>query len=86
MHDTDSRYCQKDGREVTNPARTLNERILETKNDNVRLVASRETFEVAYFGEITKKDKPYYAINKIKEDQNVYSNLKQLLDYLIGNE
>jgi len=49
-------------------------------------VASRETFEVAYFGEITKKDKPYYAINKIKEDQNVYSNLKQLLDYLIGNE
>ncbi len=86
LHDTDSRYCQRDGREVMNPVRTLNERILETRNDNVRLVASRETFEVAYFGEITKKDKPYCAINKIKEDQNVYSNLKQLLDYLIGNE
>lgn len=86
LHDTDLMNIQREGREGRNPAWTVNEHILATKNNNVKLIASKVTFETAYFGENIKKDKPYHAITKIREDQDLYDKLKQLLDYLIWNE
>lgn len=89
LHDTDSKTCTRksDGQRIVNPAWTTNKSILEiTKKSEstITLVASKDTFETAYFDKKLSSEKPYGAIQKIKESSGNYGRIKNLLDYLIG--
>jgi len=85
LHDTDVPKLDNDNK---NPAWTMNLSIKEeidknSKKDNVRLIACKTNFEDALFGQIAKRDKPYNAISKIRDDAPLKQLVKQLLDSLL---
>ena len=85
LHDSD-RPKTKDGK--TNSAWTANERIRDVcKNDNdhsrVRLAASIIDFEYAVFGDSASGEKPYYTVQRIRNDKTSRNKVEELLKYLI---
>jgi putative ATP-dependent endonuclease of OLD family len=90
LHDTDTPKISNGN---NNPAWTINQSILDEVNKNnnsneIRLIACKTDFESALLGGSESRDKPYNAIKKIKEDQNIKYNIKSLFDSLLssGNE
>lgn len=90
LHDSDRPkvHGRKTGTERTNPAWTLNERILDIvnaapKRDRVRLLASVPNFEVAFFGSEAEDEKPYAAYVALQKDGPAKTALIQLLRALV---
>jgi putative ATP-dependent endonuclease of the OLD family len=74
-----------------NPAWTMNENIaIEVSKHHVeievKLCASITNFEIALFEEEVKKDKPFNAIFKIKNDEKFHKQAEKLLDFLLSKE
>ena len=88
LHDSDGPIAIREGKEIANPAWTQNSLILETikkSNAPVRLIASLPTFEMAYFNELAKKEKPYKALENIKDNPDFFQTIKTLLDALLDH-
>ena len=83
LHDTDEMTCERKWKTITNPAWTVNNNILSQRSDKTRLIASKVTFELAYFWSIPWKDKPYSAVLIVKESEEQYEKIKSLLNYLL---
>jgi putative ATP-dependent endonuclease of the OLD family len=89
LHDSDSPKTIRKGAQITNPAWTLNEKIRENIEDQIKaqqvvLIASIPNFEIAYFGEEVKSDKPFNAWNRVKTDPLAYAKAAKLLKALAG--
>ncbi|WP_350977104.1 hypothetical protein [Shewanella sp. AC34-MNA-CIBAN-0136] len=65
------------------PAWTNNGKILAQMTDQSRVVASVINFEDAYFDETIGSDKPENCIKHIKEEIDMYSKIKGLLDGIL---
>lgn len=98
LHDTDSQRCQSrklnksqstnqnkvyDIIEISNPAWTNNLKIQNQMGGNSKVVASLINFEFAYFSEFIDSKKPENSFSKIKNDQEKYNLIKQLLDSIL---
>ena len=86
LHDSDRKKATRKGKEINNPAWSMNFKILEeSKNadDAVRLVASIPNFEGAYFDEELKGDKPYTALSKLKSEDAFRNSVVALFRSLI---
>lgn len=68
---------------IANPAWANNQKIIDRKSDQSRVVASVINFEEAYFAEVVDKEKPENCIEKLKTDPDAYSIIKQLLDGIL---
>lgn len=89
LHDSDRKTANRLGKEITNPAWSLNFKILEeaAKAENtVKLVASIPNFEGAYFDEELKMDKPYTALSKLSSAGNFRDRIETLFRYLITSD
>lgn len=68
---------------MANPAWTNNQKIREQMTEHSRVVASVINFEDAYFDETIGSDKPENCIKHIKDEPEMYSKIKQLLDGIL---
>jgi len=87
LHDSDYPTCLRKEKTITNPAWTNNSRILDEVvkgQGEIKLVSSVPHFEGAYYNDELKNEKPYTAICKIKENEEVRESIKVLLSYLCG--
>jgi len=85
LHDADSPKTTKG---KGNSAWTANTRILDATADgrnagNVRLVASLPDFEGAFSGKKGKDDKPYKALQALREDPKALEMVTELLEALL---
>lgn len=90
LHDSDTPKVFRKGKKITNPAWTLNSKILEEVNNKeshcrVKLLASVTNFENAFLGEKVDKAKPYNALLQLKSDSIVFQNIEKLLCLLISD-
>lgn len=92
LHDSDKPTVvgRKTKKERGNPAWTVNKLIRAgveegMKNGRVRLVASVPNFEEAYFGEEAEDEKPYSALEVMKEDGEMHNRIESLLDALVDS-
>ena len=86
LHDSDKKKAMRQGREITNPAWSMNFKILEESKKSereVHLVASIPNFEGAYFEEELKADKPYTALSKLGDDGAFRDRVETLLKSLV---
>ena len=86
LHDSDSKKAMRKGKEITNPAWSMNFNILEERKNSgrdVRLVASVPNFEGAYFDEELKGDKPYTALSKLGSTGAFRDRVEALLRSLV---
>ncbi|UWE17168.1 hypothetical protein [Herbaspirillum huttiense] len=85
LHDSDTPMAG----DTKNPAWGMNKTILLEKaraaEGRVRHVACLTDFEVALFGKIQKTDKPYNALLKLRENEELQSAVSKLLDSLISD-
>ncbi|MEY4834212.1 MAG: hypothetical protein RI980_327 [Bacteroidota bacterium] len=92
LHDCDRpRITTKAGKEMANPAWGNNPNILEAINSkpdgtSTRLLASLPNFEEAYFGEVAEEEKPYNALIKLEENEDLFNVVETLLKALINFE
>lgn len=75
---------------MVNPAWSNNGKILEAvaaapASAKVRLVASLHNFEAAYFGTSLSKEKPYTAIQELKDDAEHFKTVHALLTALVDH-
>lgn len=81
LHDSD-----KEDNKQSWPA---NKQILDLISDDastqIKLIACKNNFESAFFGNEVIKDKPFNAYKRI-EDETIAAKVTQLLDYLCGND
>ncbi|MBB5438005.1 putative ATP-dependent endonuclease of OLD family [Pedobacter sp. AK017] len=87
LHDSDTPYTKAENK---NPAWGNNPNILEAvaarpEGTKVRLLASLPNFEQAYFNMEVSKEKPYNAINTLKNDEEKFKVVKMLLDGLVDH-
>jgi putative ATP-dependent endonuclease of the OLD family len=85
LHDTDTKILSNGH---ANPAWTINTNIIDGVKccqcpDDISIIACKTNFEKSIFDEEVSKDKPYYAISKIKADEAFKSLVVQLLDALL---
>lgn len=89
LHDSDLPLLKNGNR---NPAWTINQSIFNAVKEapagvKVRLVASKNNFENAFLSDQVKSDKPYNALMKIKEtDEVVYGKIAALLEALLSHD
>jgi len=86
LHDSDKKKTIRQGKQITNPAWSMNFKILKESKDSeqeVRLVASIPNFEGAYFDEELKRDKPYTALSKLGSDSTFRARVEALLRSLV---
>ncbi|MGN6396550.1 MAG: ATP-dependent nuclease [Mucilaginibacter sp.] len=88
LHDSDTKRTIGDR---ANPAWAVNESILKEVNNRpegiqVRLLSSITTFEVAYFNEVAKAEKPYNALRQLTTNDQFFDKVEQLLNCLIDYE
>lgn len=90
LHDADRMkfVVKSSGVEKTNAMWTENENIAAAVDaarqaGRVRLLASIPNFEEAFFGEESKKEKPYAALARLRTDTEARSVIASLLDALI---
>ena len=92
LHDCDKpRITTKSGKEMANPAWGNNPNILNAINSkpegtSTRLLASLPNFEEAYFGEVAEEEKPYNALKKLEENDELFDVVETLLKALINFE
>jgi putative ATP-dependent endonuclease of OLD family len=92
LHDCDRpRITTKAGKEMANPAWGNNPNILEAINSkpdgtSTRLLASLPNFEEASFGEVAEEEKPYNALKKLEENEDLFNVVETLLKALINFE
>lgn len=87
LHDSDKKIAMRQGKAITNPAWSMNFKILEESEnaeDTVRLVASIPNFEGAYFDEELKEDKPYTALAKLSSEGDFRDRVYTLFRSLIN--
>jgi putative ATP-dependent endonuclease of OLD family len=87
LHDSDYQTCLRKGKTITNPAWTNNTKILEEVNKgtgSIKLISSVPHFEGAYYNDELKNEKPYTAIQMIKENQSVFDDVEKVFDNLCG--
>jgi len=85
LHDTDT---PETADKKKNPAWTMNQNILNeirknSKFQQIQLLACKTNFETAIFNKSIDRDKPYNAIEKIKENDDFKAKVKQLFDCLL---
>ena len=85
LHDSDTTTTASG---KANPAWGMNKSIqailaMENAKDAVHLVACCTCFEVAIFGEEVLEEKPYTALERIRNDPDARAKVKQLLDGLL---
>lgn len=85
LHDSDTQQTQSG---KANPAWGMNKSIreicaFENATDAVHLVACCTCFEFALFGEEVREEKPYNALQRIRDDPEARARVKQLLDALL---
>ena len=94
LHDSDTKTAtrKKDGKEqsIANPAWGTNVNILAVVQGApdpkaVRLVASVPNFEKAYFDQAATGEKPYSAIQHLKDDPAKLATVKALLLALVDD-
>jgi putative ATP-dependent endonuclease of OLD family len=90
LHDSDTpkatRKVKGIEQEIVNSAWTMNKAILaETlkAQNNVRLVASVPNFEGAYYNEELKCEKPYVALERLRDNHDIFQKIEKLLDGLL---
>jgi putative ATP-dependent endonuclease of OLD family len=89
LHDSDvPKAVRRDGKEITNPAWTNNQKIRDSLANragtgDVRLVALLTNFENAFFGQSASDDKPYNAWQILKDRPDAAKRVKELLDGLV---
>lgn len=88
LHDSDMPTVKRKEQDVTNPAWTLNSEIFNTAKSQIeagkaRLLASLPNFELAYFGEDARIEKPFTAWERLKKDTNAFEKISALLKTLI---
>lgn len=92
LHDTDTPEIKlKTGQKRVNSAWTANNKILQAVNnapepDKIRLIASLKNFESAFLGRRTKRDKPYQAIQELKNDMGKLKTIYELLIALVDHQ
>lgn len=92
LHDSDTpKAHRKDGTEMTNPAWSNNQKILDAVNEktdgvSVRLVASIGNFEQAYLKDKLNDSKPYSALNEMTKEKGAYDKISTLLKALVDFE
>src|SRR5690606_9624840 len=79
---------RKDGKEITNPAWTNNQKIMDAINEkarnvSVRLIASVINFEEAYLNGEINGSKPYSVLTEMATKKGAYDNISKLLYSLI---
>lgn len=72
--------------ESVNPAWTNNNKILANQSENSRVIASIINFEEAYFDETIGSEKPDNCIKHMKEEDDLYNKIKNLLDGILEIE
>ena len=88
LHDADTEFCDNGNK---NPAWKINQNILDEVNNacsntNINVIACKQCFEDALFGEMISSDKPYNTLTKIKTEVSLRSKIKELLDSLLDFE
>ncbi|EIU1678477.1 AAA family ATPase [Pseudomonas aeruginosa] len=69
--------------EINNPAWTNNSKILDQMSGYSKVAASIVNFEVAYFAETADSGKPENCITKMKDSQEHYDTVKNLIDGIL---
>lgn len=84
LHDADTKtYIDKNGKTKKNSAWTLNEKIKDHSVKDISLVVANLTnFETALLSKERSGDKPYFAVEDIKENNDYYKNVRELLNFL----
>lgn len=87
LHDSDTPTVIRKGKQITNPAWTLNSKILDeiSKKDSnctIKLIASITNFESAFLGDKVDKEKPYNALLNLKSDSVIFQSIEKLLSVL----
>jgi putative ATP-dependent endonuclease of the OLD family len=88
LHDSDMPTTQREGKTVKNGAWSVNESIRSRldapiKFGRARLVASLDHFEAAVFGTSAENEKPYRALEALREDEAARKKVESLLRALI---
>ncbi|RVU01263.1 ATP-dependent endonuclease [Mucilaginibacter limnophilus] len=88
LHDADSPFSINGN---ANPAWKINENILnelslKPEGIKVRLLSSITNFELAYFDEAAKGEKPYNALRQLAENDAFFNTVEQLLLCLIKHD
>lgn len=94
LHDSDVPTCvvkkgKNKGQVRTNPAWTINANILNIIKehpfpDQIGVMASKNTFEVAFLSDACDEDKPYNAITELKSSPETLAVIYFLLKALVG--
>lgn len=83
LHDSDEELTTEGKK---NPAWGMNSTLAKLiDNDKVRVIACKTCFETAIFGIEAKNEKPYNALVKIRESNDIRERVKSLLDYLVNS-
>jgi putative ATP-dependent endonuclease of OLD family len=69
--------------EMTNPAWTNNQKILDQMTEKSRVVASIVNFEVAHLDEAADIEKPENTVSKLRTSDDFYDSIKTLLDSIL---
>lgn len=88
LHDSDTPKVKRKGKEVDNPAWTMNNTIFNSIKvcpSQVRLVTSIPYFEKACFNEEAGREKPYNALQNIRSSEDSFKAVSDLLDSLIDH-
>lgn len=85
LHDTDTQTIANGN---ANPAWTLNSNIINVttaspSGNRINVIACKTNFEKALYDTEVSKDKPYYTVTKLKEDEIFRQKIKQLFDALL---
>lgn len=88
LHDTDTPQAENGN---ANPAWKVNSNIMDAINesqnsDKICVIACRSNFEKALFDQEVSKDKPYYTVTKMKNEEAFKLKVKQLFDALLNGE
>lgn len=88
LHDTDTQTIANGN---ANPAWTINSNIINattasSRGNRINVIACKTNFEKALYDTEVSKDKPYYTVTKLKEDETFKLKIKQLFDALLDIE
>lgn len=88
LHDTDTPECTRNGKQVQNPAWGTNRSIFKQAmhKENVRVVCSLIDFETAYFEGELRGQKPYSALENLRNSEDFRNTVHNLLKYLIWDD
>lgn len=88
LHDTDTQTIANGN---ANPAWTINSNIINAttvspSGNRINVIACKTNFEKALYDAEVTKDKPYYTVTKLKEEDSFRQKIKQLFDALLDIE